>query len=237
MLKFSSIQKISSKKWLTRESKKYIKVASFYDRLNNFDESDSVYANAISMLRLAQEQEDDKEPDVEYQTEDIDPNPLNSESPFNLEFKDRFGLPGYSEDEVFSGYGMGLDPTSKYTTQYNTRQHDVFGFYLPMISGKKDLVNSFIQSLSVGGNNILVSLKSLAENYKDIYKESSSSNNIKNALGTALAYYYKNPLFVRMTGSGSVIIAYYQSKKDCEMAKVQFKRKYKNYWCNTSKTI
>ena len=47
----------------------------------------------------------------------------------------------------------------------------------------------------------------------------------------------KNPLFVRMTGSGSVIIAYYQSKKDCEMAKVQFKRKYKNYWCNTSKTI
>ena len=47
----------------------------------------------------------------------------------------------------------------------------------------------------------------------------------------------KNPLFVRMTGSGSVIIAYYQSKKDCELAKVQFKRKYKNYWCNTSKTI
>ena len=47
----------------------------------------------------------------------------------------------------------------------------------------------------------------------------------------------KNPLFVRMTGSGSVIIAYYQSKKDCEMAKVQFKRKYKKYWCNVSKTL
>ena len=47
----------------------------------------------------------------------------------------------------------------------------------------------------------------------------------------------KNPLFVRMTGSGSVIVAYYRSKKDCEMAKVQFKRKFKNYWCNTSKTL
>ena len=47
----------------------------------------------------------------------------------------------------------------------------------------------------------------------------------------------KNPLFVRMTGSGSVIVAYYQSKKDCEMAKVKFKRKFKNYWCNVSKTI
>ena len=47
----------------------------------------------------------------------------------------------------------------------------------------------------------------------------------------------KNPLFVRMTGTGSVIVAYYQSKKDCEMAKVQFKRKYKKYWCNVSKTL
>ena len=45
------------------------------------------------------------------------------------------------------------------------------------------------------------------------------------------------PLFVRMTGSGSVIIAYYQKKQDCELAKLRFKRKFKNYWCNTSKTI
>ena len=45
------------------------------------------------------------------------------------------------------------------------------------------------------------------------------------------------PLFVRMTGSGSVLIAYYQKKQDCELAKVRFKRKFRNYWCNTSKTI
>ncbi len=45
------------------------------------------------------------------------------------------------------------------------------------------------------------------------------------------------PLFVRMTGSGSVLVAYYQRKRDCELAKVRFKRKFKNYWCNTSKTI
>jgi 4-diphosphocytidyl-2-C-methyl-D-erythritol kinase len=47
----------------------------------------------------------------------------------------------------------------------------------------------------------------------------------------------KNPIFVRMTGSGSVIVAYYQSKQDCEIAKVEFKRKFKNYWCNASKTL
>ena len=45
------------------------------------------------------------------------------------------------------------------------------------------------------------------------------------------------PLFVRMTGSGSVIVAYYQNNQDCELAKVKFKRKFKNYWCNASKTI
>ena len=47
----------------------------------------------------------------------------------------------------------------------------------------------------------------------------------------------KKPAFVRMTGSGSVIIAYYLSKNECELAKVEFKRKFKNYWCNISKTI
>ena len=45
------------------------------------------------------------------------------------------------------------------------------------------------------------------------------------------------PLFVRMTGSGSVLVAYYQKKQDCDLAKVQFKRKFRNYWCITSKTI
>ncbi len=46
-----------------------------------------------------------------------------------------------------------------------------------------------------------------------------------------------NPIFVRMTGSGSVIVAYYQSKRESELAKIKFKRKFNKYWCNTSKTI
>jgi 4-diphosphocytidyl-2-C-methyl-D-erythritol kinase len=46
-----------------------------------------------------------------------------------------------------------------------------------------------------------------------------------------------NLSFVRMTGSGSVLVAYFQSKQDCELAKVRFKRKFKKYWCNTAKTI
>ena len=43
--------------------------------------------------------------------------------------------------------------------------------------------------------------------------------------------------FVRMTGSGSALVAYFQSKKSCERAEKQFKRKYKKIWCISSKTI
>ena len=44
-------------------------------------------------------------------------------------------------------------------------------------------------------------------------------------------------LFVRMTGSGSTIIGYFNSKKAALNARKILKKKYKNYWCNLSKTI
>ena len=44
-------------------------------------------------------------------------------------------------------------------------------------------------------------------------------------------------VFVRMTGSGSAIVAYFTSKERCNNAKKHFNRKYKNYWCIASKTI
>ena len=43
--------------------------------------------------------------------------------------------------------------------------------------------------------------------------------------------------FVRMTGSGSALVAYFQSQERCENAKKRFNKKYKNYWCIASKTI
>jgi len=45
------------------------------------------------------------------------------------------------------------------------------------------------------------------------------------------------PIFVRMSGSGSVIVAYFKTKDRCEKAKKQFNKKYKKYWCMSSKTI
>ena len=46
-----------------------------------------------------------------------------------------------------------------------------------------------------------------------------------------------NSVFVRMTGSGSALVAYFQSKDGCLNAEKMFNKKYKNYWCIASKTI
>jgi len=46
-----------------------------------------------------------------------------------------------------------------------------------------------------------------------------------------------NKSFVRMTGSGSAIVAYFKSKKLCDDVKKKFSKKYKNYWCKVTKTI
>ncbi|MDA9974478.1 4-(cytidine 5'-diphospho)-2-C-methyl-D-erythritol kinase [Candidatus Pelagibacter sp.] len=46
-----------------------------------------------------------------------------------------------------------------------------------------------------------------------------------------------NALFVRMSGSGSSIVAYFHSKKACKKAYSQYKRKFTVHWCTESKTI
>ncbi|MDB9811081.1 4-(cytidine 5'-diphospho)-2-C-methyl-D-erythritol kinase [Candidatus Pelagibacter sp.] len=44
-------------------------------------------------------------------------------------------------------------------------------------------------------------------------------------------------IFVRMSGSGSSIVAYFHSKGECDNAYRQFKRKFNTDWCIVSKTI
>ena len=43
--------------------------------------------------------------------------------------------------------------------------------------------------------------------------------------------------FVRMTGSGSAIIVYFNSSRKSKEAEKKVKKKFRNYWCKTSKTI
>ena len=44
-------------------------------------------------------------------------------------------------------------------------------------------------------------------------------------------------IFVRMSGSGSSIVAYFHSKEACSKAYKQYKRKFNSHWCIESKTI
>ncbi|NQW08188.1 MAG: 4-(cytidine 5'-diphospho)-2-C-methyl-D-erythritol kinase [Candidatus Pelagibacter sp.] len=46
-----------------------------------------------------------------------------------------------------------------------------------------------------------------------------------------------NIKFVRMSGSGSSIVAYFHSQQACSNAYRQFKRKFNSHWCIESKTI
>jgi len=46
-----------------------------------------------------------------------------------------------------------------------------------------------------------------------------------------------NNMFVRMSGSGSSIVAFFDSKRFCGNAYSQFKRKFSSHWCIISKTI
>ena len=46
-----------------------------------------------------------------------------------------------------------------------------------------------------------------------------------------------NNIFVRMSGSGSSIVAYFHSREACSKAYTQFKRKFNSHWCIISKTI
>ena len=46
-----------------------------------------------------------------------------------------------------------------------------------------------------------------------------------------------NVKFVRMTGSGSAVIAYFSSNKLCKEAEKKVRKQFRNYWCKTAKTI
>ena len=76
-------------------------------------------------------------------------------------------------------------------------------------------------------------LKSLNNNLEKIaLKKYPKLEKIKSFLLTI-----PNSSFVRMTGSGSSIVSYFHSKKDCNNAYRQFKGKFNSHWCIISKTI
>ena len=76
-------------------------------------------------------------------------------------------------------------------------------------------------------------LKDLNNDLEKIaFKKYPKLKNIKSFLSNTT-----NNTFVRMSGSGSSIVAFFHSKKACSNAYSQFKRKFNSHWCIESKTI
>ena len=92
----------------------------------------------------------------------------------------------------------------------------------------KPQYNKPIQSI-LRRQNIIDSSNALEE---IAFKKYPKLNRIKVFLSNL-----KNVIFVRMTGSGSSIVAYFHSKKDVDIASKEFKKKFNDYWFVKSKTI
>jgi 4-diphosphocytidyl-2-C-methyl-D-erythritol kinase len=76
-------------------------------------------------------------------------------------------------------------------------------------------------------------LKTLSNDLENIaFKKYPKLKKIKSFLSNT-----PRNIFTRMSGSGSSIVAYFDSKKACVNANSQFKRKFGSHWCIVSKTI
>ena len=76
-------------------------------------------------------------------------------------------------------------------------------------------------------------LKTLDNNLETIvFKKYPQLKNIK-----AYLLNLRNNMFVRMSGSGSSIVAYFNSKSACNEAYKRFKVRFNSHWCIKSKTI
>ena len=92
--------------------------------------------------------------------------------------------------------------------------------------------------------------KSILKKIKKNYTKIEFLKNLNNDLESAAFKIYpnltnikkkmtetKNILFVRMSGSGSSLVGYFDSKKTSINAAKVLQNKFKNYWCISSKTI
>ena len=80
------------------------------------------------------------------------------------------------------------------------------------------------------GTNNLVHSNNDLENI--VFNKYSKIKNLKHFLSSL-----PDVVFVRMTGTGSAVVAYFKSKKTAKNAAIIFKNKYKSYWYIVSKTI
>ncbi len=97
-------------------------------------------------------------------------------------------------------------------------------------------VRKFSKPLYFNKNKRFFETKNLVQSNNDfeniVFKKYSKIKNLKHFLSGL-----PDVVFVRMTGTGSAVVAYFKTKKAAKNAAIIFKNKYKSYWYIISKTI
>ena len=160
---------------------------------------------------------------------------------FKLNYKQIINISNYIGSDVITGFGNKnkiLKSNGRLeNVNVNLRLHLLIA--KPLFGCSTKLIYSYVDkyskpSLSIKRTNFelnnLINFKNDLEKiaikkYPILYKLKKSLENLPKVQ------------FVRMTGSGSVFVAYFVSKNDVLEASKIFRKKYKNYWSIISKTI
>lgn len=148
-------------------------------------------------------------------------------------------------DQIGSDVKFGLDNNQKYLTSNGklTSIKKKLKLYLIII---KPNFGCSTKKIYRGVKNFKKSQKLTLKNcfnFKDVIKSANDLEHvvfktypiIKNIKATMSLL--PGNIMVRMSGSGSSLVAYFKTRKASQNASKILKNKYKNYWCISSKTI
>ena len=148
--------------------------------------------------------------------------------------------------QIGSDVVLGINPTNTilFSNGKIKKNNKNLNFYTlvvkPSFGCSTKYIYSKVKSFSKSQFNLLGQklfkveyLKTLNNDLEKIaFEKYPKLKKIKSFLSTT-----PNNIFVRMSGSGSSIVAYFHSKRECGNAYRQFRRKFNSHWCIISKTI
>ena len=113
----------------------------------------------------------------------------------------------------------------------------------PMINCRTKHIYSLVKKFSFSKKKLYFTSKKVNSFFKEIKNDKNDLQQIvekKYFKVRQLINFLKNQkgcVFSRMTGSGSACYGVFKSKKMANIARKKIKKKYRNYWCVTTKTI
>lgn len=149
-------------------------------------------------------------------------------------------------NSISSDVVLGIDPkniilsSNGRVTKFKNKLNYHVLVVKPNFGCSTKLVYSKVKNFSKAQYNIpsknLFKTKNIINSNNDLEKIAFKKYPILKKLQLFLSN-LPNIVFVRMSGSGSSIVAYFHSKKATDIAAKKFKRKFNNYWYIKSKTI